>query len=115
MNIEIVIKKLSLRLVLQQEAQEGQYCSIALGKNQITIAIYMYNVAPAGHVFWPIIMTGNNLKDGHQMNISAKLFKNKYHTLGGEDFKSFHYIQIRQNSPAPYWACLCTMFVYHST
>ena len=29
-------------------------------------------------------------------------------TFGGKDCSSFHYSQIRQNSPAPWWPCFLT-------
>ena len=39
------------------------------------------------------------------MNISTKLFENRLNTFGEEDFLSFHYGYIRQNSPAPWRPC----------
>ena len=54
-----------------------------------------------GHVFRPINMAWGNLIKGHPRNISTKLFENLPDTFGEEDFLSFHYSHIRQNSPAP--------------
>ena len=45
------------------------------------------------------------------MSISTKLFENLPTSLGEEDFLSFHYSHIRQNSPAP----LAAMFFDKST
>ena len=45
-------------------------------------------------------MAWRNLKVGHLRNISTKLFENRPDTFGEEDFLSFHYSHIRQNSPA---------------
>ena len=39
------------------------------------------------------------------MNISTKLFENRLNTFEEEDFLSFHYSYIRQNSPAPWRPC----------
>ena len=48
---------------------------------------------------------------GHLRNISTKLFENRSDAFGGEDFLSFHYSHIRQNSHAP----LAAMFFDQST
>ena len=56
---------------------------------------------PGGHVFRPINMAWRNQIEGHPRNISTKLFENRPDTSGGEDFLSYHYSHIRQNSPAP--------------
>ena len=45
---------------------------------------------------------------GHLRNISAKLFENQLTLSEGEDFLSFHYSHIRQNSPAPWQPCFST-------
>ena len=42
------------------------------------------------------------------MSISTKLFENRLNTFGEEDFLSFHYSYIRQNSPAPWQPCFST-------
>ena len=52
-----------------------------------------------------------NLKMGHLRNISTKLFENQPNIFVGDDFLSFHYSHIRQNSPAP----LAAMFFDQST
>ena len=41
------------------------------------------------------------LIEGHLRNISTKLFENQPHTFREEDFLSFHYSHIMQNSPPP--------------
>jgi len=46
-------------------------------------------------------MASRNLIEGHPRNISTKLFENRPDTFGGEDFLSFDYSHIRQNSPTP--------------
>ena len=39
---------------------------------------------------------------GHLRIISTKLFENRSKTFGGEDFLSFHYSHLRQNSPGTF-------------
>ena len=53
-------------------------------------------------------MAWRNLIEGHPMNISTKLFENRLNTFGEEDFLSFHYGHIRQNSPALWRPCFST-------
>ena len=53
-------------------------------------------------------MALRNLIEGHLRNISTKLFENQPDTFREEDFLSFHYSHIRQNSPAPWWPCVLT-------
>ena len=62
---------------------------------------YLGKIAPPcdGHVFLPINMAWRNLIEGHPWNISTKNFENLLNTFGEEDFLSFHYCNIRQNSP----------------
>ena len=50
-------------------------------------------------------MALRNLIVGHLRNISTKLFENQPDTFVGEDFFSFPYSHIRQNSPAPWMPC----------
>ena len=40
--------------------------------------------------------------------MSTNLFENLPNSFGGEDFLSFHYSHIRQNSPAPWRPCFLT-------
>ena len=53
-------------------------------------------------------MARKNLIEGQPRNISTKSFENRPNTFGGEDFLSFHYSHIRQNSPAPWRPCFWT-------
>ena len=63
---------------------------------------------PDGQVFWPINMAWRNLIEGHPRNISTKLFENRPDTFGGEDFLSFHFSHIGQNSPTLWRPCFST-------
>ena len=45
--------------------------------------------APGGHVFWRIQTAWNILVEGHQRNISAKLYGNRSSGFWQEDFWSF--------------------------
>ena len=56
-------------------------------------------------------MAWRNLIVGHLRINSTELFENQPDTFGGEDFLSFHYSHIRQNSPSH----LAAMFFNHST
>ena len=58
--------------------------------------------------FLPINMAWRNLIEVHPRNISTKLFENRLNALGEEDFESFHYGHIRQNSPALWRPCFST-------
>ena len=53
-----------------------------------------------GHVFLPINMAWRNLIEGHQMNISTKLFENRLNTFGEEDFLSFLFCHKGQIAPS---------------
>ena len=64
--------------------------------------------APGSHSFRPIKLAWRNLIEGHPRNISTNLFENQPDTFGGEDFLSFHYSHIMQNSPAHWRRCFFT-------
>ena len=66
------------------------------------------SLPPGVHVFLPINLAWRNLIEGLSRNISTKHFENWPNTFVGEDYLSFHYSHIRQNSPAPWWPCFST-------
>ena len=77
---------------------------MALDRSPDFFSFHLSHISPAppgGINFRPINLAWRNLIECHLRNISTKLFENWPDTFGGEDFLSFHFSHIRQNSPAP--------------